>query len=269
MNDQNTLGQNSAVRAFRALALTTALAGGLAACSVPPASHPPGEPWDPYEDENRATHQFNKEFDRAVFRPVSRGYSNFMPDDIENAISRFSANLSIPGAIVNNILQGNMRGATEDTYRFLVNTTFGLGGFFDPATELDFPAATEADFGETLHVWGVPQGAYVELPFLGPSTERDTVGLVVDLFTNPLDYWIQDPESYYATGAGVSSGLTRRGRFSDSVDAVLYESADSYAQLRSLYLQNRAFELGGTGNDAYVDPYEEFSGDAYDDPYDE
>lgn len=245
------------------------MAAGLAACSAPPASHPPGEPWDPYEESNRETHEFNKAFDRNVFRPVARGYSAFMPDDIETGISRFSFNLSIPGAIVNNILQGNMRGATEDTYRFVVNTTFGLGGVFDTATELGMPEATEADFGETLHVWGVPEGAYVERPIFGPSTERDLAGSIVDLFTNPLDYFIQDPESYYNAGLSVSSRLSERGRFSDTIDSVLYDSADSYAQGRSLYLQNRRFELGDSSGGAYLDPYDDPYGQAFEDPYDD
>ena len=164
-------------RTLRALALATCAAASLAACSTPPADHPPSEPWDPHEANNRRTHEINKSFDKNFFRPVSRGYSAFMPDDIETAIGRFAFNLSIPGAIINNILQGNGRGATEDTYRFVMNTTVGLGGFFDPATELGFPAATDTDFGETMHVWGIPAGGYVERPFLGPSTERATAHL--------------------------------------------------------------------------------------------
>ena len=250
-------------------ALGAVLAAGLAACSAPGPNHPPGEPWDPYEKRNRSVHEFNKNLDRSVIRPVSRGYSAFMPDDIETAISRFSANLSIPQAVVNNILQGNMRGATEDTYRFLVNTTFGLGGFFDPATELNMPAATEADFGETLAVWGVREGAYVETPIFGPSTERAYAGRWVDLFTNPLRYVLESPESYIPPSASVSATLTQRGRYGDSIDGVLYDSADSYAQARSLYLQNRRFKLGGSEGDAYVDPYEDPYGATYEDPYDD
>jgi len=245
----------------------------LAACSTPGPDHPPGDPFDPNEDRNRKVHAFNKSVDRAVLRPVSRGYSAFMPDDIETAINRFSFNLSIPQAVVNNILQGNMRGDTEDTYRFVVNTTVGLGGFFDPASELGMPDATDTDFGETLHVWGVQEGAYQETPFFGPSTERDSAGRIVDLFTNPLSYLVETPESYIDTAASVSATLTQRERFSDTVDSVLYDSADSYAQARSLYLQNRRFELGGRGDDAYLDPYDDPYGalpeDPYDDPYDE
>ncbi len=241
----------------------------VSACSAPGPDHPPGEPFDPYEARNREVHEFNKSFDRAVFRPASRGYSAFMPDDIETAVGRFAFNLSIPQAVVNNVLQGNMRGATEDSYRFLVNTVFGLGGFFDTATELGMPEATDTDFGETLHVWGVPEGAYMETPFFGPSTERDTAGRFVDLFTNPLGYVIDTPERYYGTAARISNRLSQRGRFSGTIDSVLYDSADSYAQSRSLYLQNRRFELGGNGDAPYVDPYDDPYGATYEDPYDD
>lgn len=230
-----------------------------AACSAPPADHPPGQPWDPYENTNRGIHSFNKGVDRAFLRPVANTYSGIVGDPIEDSISRFSDNISMPGAIVNSVLQGNMKGATEDTYRFIVNSTIGLFGLFDVATDLNMPAATDADFGQTLAVWGVREGAYVELPFLGPSTERDAAGKVVDLFLNPLDYWIQDPEEYWVAGTGVSSTLTGRARFGTTIDGILYESADSYAQARSLYLQNRRFEVGTSGSEEYLDPY--------DDPY--
>jgi phospholipid-binding lipoprotein MlaA len=245
------------------------LVGALAGCSTPGPNHPPGQPFDPYEERNREVHAFNREIDRAVIRPVSRGYSRAVPDDIETAIGRFATNLSLPRSVVNNVLQGNMRGATEDSYRFLVNSTLGLGGVFDPATELGMPAATEADFGQTLHVWGVPQGAYVVSPILGPSTERASAGRIVDLFTNPLGYVIDSPESYYGTAARISSGLSQRARYAQTVDAVLYDSADGYAQARSLYFQNRRFKLGGSGDGAYVDGYEDPYGATYEDPYDD
>ena len=244
-----------------------ACCGVLAACANPGPSQPVGEPFDPYESQNRKVHQFNRSIDRAIIRPAGRGYSNFLPDDIETVIGRFAYNLSIPGAIVNNILQGNGKGASEDLYRFAINTTVGLGGFFDPASELGMPAPTDADFGQTLHVWGAREGAYVELPLLGPSTERDTWGKVVDVFTNPLTYAIDEPENYYGTAASVSSRLSDRGRYSDTIDSILYESADSYAQARSLYLQNRRFELGGTGGSSYADPYDAPLSDPYEDPY--
>ena len=255
---------------FRPLAALT-LAVAVGACASPGPDHPTGQPFDPYEAQNRKVHNLNRSLDKTVVRPVSKGYSSFLPDDIETVVGRFAFNLSLPGSIVNNILQGNGRGATEDTYRFLVNSTVGLGGFFDPATEMGMPGPTETDFGETLYVWGVREGAYIELPILGPATERATAGKVVDMFTNPLSYALESPENYYQTAASVSARLSDRGRFSDTIDSVLYESADSYAQSRSLYLQRRRFELGGRNGagDAYLDPYDDPYGTPNEDPYDE
>lgn len=259
------------IRTLRRILPAAVLFGAVAlsACAKRDVSLPPDAVFDPYETSNRKIHEFNRSLDRAIVRPAGKGYSNFLPDDIENGISRFAFNLSLPRAVVNNVLQGNMRGATEDTYRFVVNSTVGLLGFFDPATELGMPEATDTDFGETLHVWGAREGAYIELPLLGPSTERDTWGLVADVFTNPLSYVLEAPENYYGTAASVSSGLSNRGRFSDTIDSILYESADSYAQSRSLYLQKRRFELGNGGDSAYLDPYDDPYSGVYEDPYDE
>jgi phospholipid-binding lipoprotein MlaA len=251
--------QSNLFRALRGGLLAASLAV-LAGCGQQPAQMA-GEIYDPYEAENREVHAFNKSVDRALLRPAGKGYTAVVPDDIETLISRFSFNLSIPRSVVNNALKGDMRSATEDFYRFTVNSTLGLGGFFDPATELNMPGASDADFGQTLHAWGVPQGAYIELPIFGPSSERDAAGRFVDFFTNPLEYIIPTPESYYVTGASIASRVGERGRFADTFDSILYDSADSYAQARSLYLQNRNFELGGASNDDYLDPY--------DDPYDQ
>jgi len=213
---------------------------------------------DPFEERNRRVHAFNKSVDQAVLRPVARTYVTVMPDPLENGISNMAANLATPKDFVNNLLQGNLRGAGISTGRFLMNTTIGLGGFIDAATAFNMPEA-ETDFGETLHVWGVPEGAYQEVPLTGPSTSRDAMGSIVDFFTNPLSYRLPNPEGYYKTGIGVASSVGQRGRFSDSVDSILYDSADSYSQSRLIYLQTRRFELGqdaGAATDDF-DPYED------------
>lgn len=242
----------------------------VAACAKPNPSHNPQVAFDPYESQNRQVHQFNTGLDRALVRPVAKGYTAIVPDDIETAIGRFAVNLSLPSDVVNDVLQLNMRGAFQDTARFVVNTTVGLGGFFDPASEMGMATGTNTDFGETLHVWGAREGAYVELPILGPSTERDTWGMAVDLFTNPITYLLDPPESLAGTAAGVSAGLSRREKFGDTIDSILYESADSYAQSRSLYLQSRRFELGGTEGATYIDPYDaQATSGSLEDPYDQ
>jgi len=259
-------------RAVPALALIAATL--IAGCTAqdPAATR---DVFDPFEAENRRVHEFNRGLDRVLVRPVSKGYTSVVPDDIEIGVVRLAENLSLPADIVNNILQLNMRGAFQDGARLVVNTTVGLGGVFDPASEMGMAAPTNTDFGETLYVWGAREGAYIELPLLGPSTTRRTFGIFVDLFTNPLTYVLESPESLVGTAAGVASGLSRRERFSETIDQILYESEDSYAQSRTIYLQNRRFNLGGTASASYTDPYEgtaaggAAASTALEDPYDE
>lgn len=210
---------------------------------------------DPYEAQNRKVHAFNRGLDRAVVRPVAVSYSRILPDEIEETIGNFATNLGQPSVMVNSLLQGDLRGFGQSTLRFTINSTLGLLGFFDPATEFKM-ADHDTDFGETLYVWGAGEGVYLELPLLGPSTARSATGRFVDLFTNPLSYVLDSPEEYYGTAASVASGLGYRGRFADTVDSILYESADSYAQARLIYLQNRRFTLGDTESAVDIDPFE-------------
>ncbi|WP_415922157.1 VacJ family lipoprotein [Tateyamaria sp. SN6-1] len=228
---------------------------GLAACGGgAPAVPTEDGVFDPYENQNRKVHAFNRGLDRALVRPAAIGYSTILPDEIEDSIGHFASNLGEPSVMVNSLLQGDLRGAGLSTVRFLTNSTLGIFGLADVAAEFNLPEH-DTDFGETLHVWGAREGPYLELPVLGPSTVRDTTGMVVDLFTNPLSYVIDEPERYYGTAAGVASGLSTRGRFTETVDSILYESADSYAQARLIYLQNRRFELGDTDTSSEIDPF--------------
>ncbi|UOA28563.1 VacJ family lipoprotein [Pseudosulfitobacter sp. DSM 107133] len=240
----------------------------VSACAAPdPGAVTRDGIYDPNEAKNRKVHAFNLGLDKAILRPAGRGYSNAVPDGIEDSIGNFATNLAQPSVIVNSVLQGDLRGAGLSTVRFLTNTVLGFGGFVDAATEFKVPQH-DTDFGETLYVWGAGEGPYVELPVVGPATRRDAVGRVVDLFTNPLSYRLPTPESYYATGAKLASRLGDRGRYSDTVDSILYESADSYAQARLIYLQNRRFELGSSAGADSADPYSDDPySDIYEDPY--
>lgn len=220
---------------------------------------------DPHESTNRKFHQVNRAVDRAILRPASKAYS-ILPQPVERGVANFANNLDTPGDVVNNLLQGRVGPAAQNSLRFATNTIFGIGGVFDTATALGLPGV-ETDFGETLHVWGAGEGAYVEVPLLGPSTTRDFAGTIVDLAANPVRLAVPQPESSISTVAKAASRLGDRARYSETVESVLYESADSYAQLRLLYLQNRRFELGqadGTAQggadgagDGFVDPYED------------
>lgn len=225
----------------------------VAGCARPPA--PTGFD-DPNEAQNREIHEFNKAVDRRVLSPVANAYGN-VPEGMRQGITNFADNLDLPGEVVNGLLQGRPHHALENTFRFAVNTTVGIGGLFDPASAMGVQGKS-TDFGETLHVWGAPEGTYVELPLLGPSTSRDTLGKIVDIALDPVGHLVPEPERHVATAASVASTIGDRYRYSETIDSVLYDSADSYAQTRLLYLQNRRFELGQTGGeDDFFDPYED------------
>jgi phospholipid-binding lipoprotein MlaA len=240
--------------------LSAALAILLLLDACGPAPAPTGIN-DPHEAANREVHAANKAIDRALVDPASTVYGKSVPSPLRQGVQNFADNLDAPGDVVNGILQGRPGSALANTARFIINTTVGIGGLFDPAKALGIQRKS-TDFGETLHVWGFPEGAYGELPFIGPSTSRDTVGRVVDVVLNPLRLALPAREGNITTAASVASRLGDRYKFGNTVDSVLYDSADSYAQARLLYLQNRRFELGqstgGTsGEDGFLDPYED------------
>ena len=227
---------------------------------------------DPTEASNRAMHGLNVVVDRALVRPVSLGYGTVVPEPVREGISNASSNLSQPLYVVNNVLQLRLDDALRNTFRFLMNSTIGLGGLLDPASEAGL-YADETDFGETLHVWGVSEGAYVVLPLFGPSTSRDTAGLIVDTVMNPTRLAFNAPESDYISGANVASALNARYEFADEIDRLYYDSADGYAQARLIYLQNRRYDLRGDQPtdyaDTYADPYSDPYADSYLDPYED
>lgn len=246
------------------LILAVSLTAGCA--SRKGSNIPAGEVFDPYENTNRSIHAFNLGVDKVFFRPAAKGYTKLVPDPIEDSFNSFARNLSEPSDLANYLAQGRFDQAAISLFRFVLNTTIGFAGLADPATDFGVPE-TSTDFGETLHVWGFGEGAYVELPFYGPSTVRDAVGVVGDLFTNPISFAFTKPLENPGLYAEIVERLSARGRYSDTVDQILYESADSYAQSRLIYLQNRRFELEGQDPNAYVDPYDDLYGDVYDDPY--
>lgn len=231
----------------------------LAGCAAPPPAQGIN---DPLEPANRVVHGLNKGLDSVLVKPGAKAYGGVVPDPVERGISNLADTLDLPGDIVNGVLQGNVEEAGSNFARLAVNVVFGLGGVLDPATDAGIPEA-KTDFGETLHVWGVGEGPYVELPALGPSTLRDTVGTVVDIAMNPVGRVAKGRDATAATVLKILSKLGDRARYSNTVDSILYDSADSYAQARLLYLQNRRFELGQTGGSAegddaaIIDPYED------------
>lgn len=227
--------------------------GLLAGCAAPPPV--PIDRADPYEQANRRTHAFNQGVDKAVIGPAARAASPVLASPVGTGLGNVAGNLSMPAAILNKTLQGNFPDAVHNTWRFVINSTIGLGGLLDPASAMGL-VEKDTDFGATLHIWGAGEGAFMVLPVLGPTTERDALGSVVDLVIDPLGYVIHPPESHWARGVKFASRLGDRARFGDTVDSILHESADSYAQMRLLYLQSRRFELGQeVADDAFIDPY--------------
>jgi len=229
------------------------MAAALAGCATAP---PAAGISDPYEAQNRGAHAFNVGLDKAIVRPTATAYGTVVPGPVRTGVSNFASNLGEPGDFVNHVLQGQIEKAGQTFFRFAINSTLGLAGLFDPATSIGLPAA-RTDFGQTLHAWGVPEGAYLEVPVIGPSTERDFAGTVVDVLMNPTSMVLKGDEASTARGARIAARLGDRYRYSDLVDSILYESADSYAQARLLYLQNRRFQLGQQDESNAYDPYED------------
>jgi phospholipid-binding lipoprotein MlaA len=194
---------------------------------------------DPLEGFNRGVYSFNDALDRAILKPVATGYTNVLPQPIRTGVSNFFNNFSYPLVILNDLLQGKFGQALSDTGRFVVNTTVGILGIFDPATPLGLPAHDE-DFGQTLAVWGVGEGAYIVLPFFGPSTVRDTGGLVVDIYTDPLT-WGTEGDTRLALRA--TRVVDKRSQLL-SAGRILDEAAlDPYSFTREAYRQRRNSEI--------------------------
>ncbi len=199
----------------------------------------PDQASDPLESFNRVTHSINKGVDTAVLRPLSKGYGTVIPETVKHVINNEVRYVQLPLTFVNSVLQGNIERAGDTAVRFFVNSTLGGLGTLDPATEIGIPEHEE-DFGQTLAVWGVGSGPYVELPLLGPSTIRDMVSLAGDAALNPTTYIGQGTAATIAKAAETPVRIVdTRHRFSDLIDGALYESDDSYTIVRNTYLQRR------------------------------
>lgn len=181
---------------------------------------------------NRDAYTFNKSVDDLVVKPIGQGYKKIIPDVIDTGISNMFSNLKdVPNAL-NSLLQLKPKDAVSDAGRFVINSTIGIAGFFDVATAMDLPKHNE-DFGQTLAVWGVPSGAYVMLPVLGPSSLRDSVGMLVDTVTNPGFYF------NYASAYYLLEKIDKRGDLLSVEESLKGISDDDYNTLRTAWLQQR------------------------------
>lgn len=191
---------------------------------------------DPLEGFNRGVFALNERFDEYILKPVARGYDAVLPGGVKSSITNFFSNLLMPTVVVNDLLQGKIQQSGKDATRFVINTTLGVLGLFDPASEFGFPVSDE-DFGQTLGVWGVGAGPYLVLPILGPRNMRDGVGWIADQFTYPLNY---SDDNAVIWGGRALDIVDTRARFLPS-DKVLEQAAgdDKYLFIREAYRQRR------------------------------
>lgn len=214
---------------------------------------------DPLEGFNRAIFWFNDIVDQAILRPIAWTYGFIMPEIAKEPIRSGFRNLGAPLRFINDVLQGEITAAGITGARFIINSTVGAAGLFDIAGDAGL-GHQPSDFGQTLYTWGIDSGPYVVLPFFGPSTVRDTVGLVTEFFLDPVPYVIDD--SNISLGLTIGGGIVKREEVIDDLDALRENSLDYYAALRSAYLQNRAAQLrrgeplGITGSDAAFAEFE-------------
>jgi phospholipid-binding lipoprotein MlaA len=256
--------ENSALR-FPVLCLLLAILA-LAGCATnSTATREEGEPTgtesaaDPWEQMNRRIFRFNRDVDRATLKPVAIGYEKVIPSFVRSGIRNFYTNLRGPRNILNNFLQGKGTSGFSETGRFVVNSTIGILGLVDVASGLGLEKHQE-DFGQTLAVWGVPDGPYVMVPFAGPQTLRDAFAFPMDVLVDPLLYWLYDENAPVRYGLYALRAINFRAGFL-SAEALLDQSFDPYVRLREAYLQNRRYDV--YDGDPPVD--DDFYDDIYDD----
>ena len=206
----------------------------------------PADPNDPLESYNRAMYQFNETFDTYIFKPVAQGYDTITPAPVQKGISNFFRNLDDVLVIVNDLLQLKFKQAASDTGRFLINSTLGLFGLIDWATDMGLEKHNE-DFGQTLGYWGVPSGPYFVLPILGSSTIRDTAGFAVDeSYFDPIYKQIEDgypvssrPDEAAVWSMTILKAVDIRANLLKGKKVMDEAALDPYVFLREAYLQRR------------------------------
>ncbi len=228
----------------------------ISACTTTPTMDSSTDVYenDPLEPTNRKIYAFNEGMDRYLIKPVATGYAKVTPDIMQTAITNFFNNIGYLNVIVNSSLQGKLDQSLSDIFRFLFNSTLGVGGLFDVATPMGLQAHNE-DLGQTFAVWGSGQGAYLTIPLLGPNTVRDAPDLVSS--------WLLDPLAYLATTISLPATalnlINKRANLLDSMNMLDEAALDPYSFLREAYLQQRIYLIYDGSPPA--DPTEDIFGD--------
>jgi phospholipid-binding lipoprotein MlaA len=233
------------MRRFRALFVGIAglvLCQALAGCATTPPSAEALANNDPYEQTNRDTLKLNAKIDKYFVVPTVGVYFVLVPEPGRRGVHNFLGNLQLPTIFVNDMLQGEVSRAGKSIWRLAINSTVGLGGFLDPASKMGIPGHGE-DFGQTLAVWGVGEGPYLILPFLGPSNPRDATGLAVDTAMDPTNQIHFKQHIWWDGGRIYFTLLDLRAQTYQTIQGIQRSSVDYYSSLRSLYRQMRNQEI--------------------------
>ena len=208
-----------------------------------------------FEGVSRAVFKFNMAFDDAILEPIAKGY-NKLPSPIKTGTSNFTSNIATLLSIPNNLLQGNIKQLGHSTGSFIINTSVGILGFLNPAEKMGLKSSKE-DFGQTLGSYGLGPGCYFVLPILGPTTIRDTVGLVVDSYLDPFAHiTIREKELFNISGNNLdyysvkgATAVDFRSNNITNFDSLEKNSLDLYSSFKSIYLQDRSNKIGNSSSD--------------------
>lgn len=217
------------------------LALGAAGCATAPSQNALDQN-DPYEAQNRKVFELNQKLDKYVALPVATAYVDAVPDFARQGIHNFLDNLTVPVTFANDVLQGAPDRAADSLGRFVINSTIGVGGLVNVAQKVGIPEH-EADFGETLAVYGVAPGPYLVLPVLGPSDPRDAAGYIVDIALDPSTWISWRSSTYFKLGRNILAIVDARARNIDTLNEIERTSVDLYATERSLFRQHREAEI--------------------------
>ena len=207
---------------------------------------------DPFQDLNEKTHNLNRSLDESIATPVAKVYKKITPDFIELAVTNFTDNIEDVNIALNNLLQGKIKDGFSDIFRFTLNSTIGLFGFFDIASEMGLEKHSE-DFGQTLAVWGVNEGPYIVLPLLGPSSLRDTLARIPESFMTPLLLIDHERTGYELTAIDL---LEKRARYLGLETIVI---GDEYLFYRDAFFQSREFDIKDGNIEDDFDEFDEFN----------